>query len=201
MSTARNDRRRSYLSSRTAAATNRPLLLEIGRLYGRLLRTFGVADVPEVERYSPFGGGVDGAGGTGVGAEGARDAGGAEAVAKPLVECIAAFRDEVRQLATAGADGAQLLRLCDRLRDVELRALGVRLEDRTGQPARWALVSPEELAAEAREAAAAAKEKEAVRRAAQAKEAAVRAMRAVPAAEMFLPQHDATFGREQSFSQ
>jgi cysteinyl-tRNA synthetase len=145
-----------------------------------------VSDLPEPERYSPFG---DSAA-----------LGGGLTAAEPFVKCLASFRDEVRALAAAGGSAAELLALCDRVRDRELRGLGVRLEDRTGEAARWALASPAELKAEAEAARVAAEKRSAARAAAQAKEAAVAAMRAVPAARMFAPEMDSLFGRTEPFS-
>lgn len=59
-----------------------------------------------------------------------------EAAARRLIaEAAAGFRDTVREKALGlGEAGRPFLRECDRFRDEALPALGVRVEDRQGQP-------------------------------------------------------------------
>ncbi|AAS54011.2 AFR640Wp [Eremothecium gossypii ATCC 10895] len=116
---------------------------------------------------------------------GAAEAG--EAAILPYVRCLARFRDEVRKGARGG-DTARLLAITDRVRDVDLPALGVLLEDRQDRPALVKFATPEEL--KQRELEAEEKEK-AARAAVRAKEAAAareeerRARARVPPTEMF----------------
>ena len=108
-------------------------------------------------------------------------AGRAYLTARPL-------RDAIRGLARAGSSASELLAACDRLRDVALPELGVRVDD-SGAGAKWKLCDPEELRQEAardaeakrvKEAALQAKREEAARKAAE-KEAKAR----TPPDEMF----------------
>lgn len=56
-----------------------------------------------------------------------------EDIALPYVRCLSYFRDEVRQLAMNKAPSSQFLQATDRLRDEELVALNVAVDDRQGQ--------------------------------------------------------------------
>lgn len=106
-------------------------------------------------------------------------------------------RDAIRGLARAGSSTQELLAACDRLRDVALPELGVRVDD-SGTGAKWKLCDPEELRQEAardaearrvKEAALQAKREEAARKAAE-KEAKAR----IPPEEMFkLGEHAGKF--------
>lgn len=64
----------------------------------------------------------------------------------PILDVFAAFREEVRSIVRSGGENstAQLLSLCDRVRDESLPPLGVRLED-IGGKAVWKLEDPETL--------------------------------------------------------
>ena len=57
-------------------------------------------------------------------------------------------RDTIRSLARAKAPPQELLAACDRLRDMALPELGVRVDDSDGG-AKWKLCDPEELRQEA----------------------------------------------------
>mgnify|MGYP003308301652 FL=1 len=50
----------------------------------------------------------------------------------PVLDLIVKFRDEIRALARSGADAKALMQACDRVRDVGLPELGVKLGDREG---------------------------------------------------------------------
>jgi len=67
-------------------------------------------------------------------------------VLAPVLDVIAAFRDDVRRAARAG-DAKAVLALCDKLRDDALPDLGVRLEDKAGASV-WKLDDPATLRAE-----------------------------------------------------
>jgi cysteinyl-tRNA synthetase len=82
----------------------------------------------------------------------------------PALDVVVKFRDEIRTLAKSGADPDAIMRACDRLRDVGLPSLGVKLDDREGG-ALWKMSSPEELLKEQeREAEARAKKDAETRR-------------------------------------
>jgi cysteinyl-tRNA synthetase len=50
----------------------------------------------------------------------------------PVVQAMSVFRDSVRKLAQEGAPAAEILQVCDKLRDEDLVEHGVLLEDREG---------------------------------------------------------------------
>jgi len=195
----------SYLGEVGEARRGATLLTAISRYFHKTMCCFGVdfgADAP-----------VGTAAGSG------------SASPLQLAKALGAFRDEVRRGAiddqkrarqlpdevdsgeTTEATGPLpegLLRLCDKLRDEVLPSLGVRLEDRPkGAAAQLTLDDPNIVMAEVerkREAAAvsdAARLKKLAEKAASASRDAARA--AVLPAEMFTPQHDALFDREESF--
>lgn len=89
-----------------------------------------------------------------------------EALLMPYLRLLSSFRDSVRQLAIANprdTASAELLLLSDRLRDYDLAALGVALDDResaVGKPALVKFVPAEELAAAREEKERRAVEKE-----------------------------------------
>lgn len=107
------------------------------------------------------------------------------------------LRDAIRGLARAGSSPQDFLAACDRLRDVALPELGVRVDD-SGSGAKWKLCDPEELRQEAareaeakrvKEEALQLKREEAARKAAE-KEAKAR----TPPEEMFkLGEHAGKF--------
>ena len=53
-----------------------------------------------------------------------------EEIILPFVTALSTFRDSVREMAQKKADPIELLKLCDKLRDVDLIELGISLEDR-----------------------------------------------------------------------
>jgi cysteinyl-tRNA synthetase len=59
-----------------------------------------------------------------------------EAIVTPLVKIVSDMRDQLRQLAGAGAGKKELFDLCDSVRE-QLAYEGVRLEDRPGQSTGW----------------------------------------------------------------
>jgi cysteinyl-tRNA synthetase len=165
------------------AARPDALLLKKGAAYvTRMLRVFGVATQPEF--------------GLSDGPEAAGAISGGDAAA-PVVDALAAFRDAVRAGARAAAAGdsgpADLLGLCDRLRDSTLVDLGIRLEDRQ-DGAVWRRDDPAEMRAEIEAKAAAAAEAAAAKlaRKMEAKRAEITKEKeaAVPPSELFLqPRH------------
>merc|ERR1712127_758560 len=99
----------------------------------------------------------------------------------PHLNCLAEFRGNVRTMAREIKAG-NILTECDRLRDVALPDLGVRLEDKEGEPTVIKLVDKEELRREKEEKLL---EKEA-KKAKAAVEAAAKAEAAkVPPTAMF----------------
>ena len=159
------------------AGAERPdaLLLKKGAVYvTRMLRIFGVAVLPEF----------------GLPTDDDADTNDTDAGA-PIVDALAAFRDSVRAGARAagGAAAADLLGLCDQLRDSTLVDLGIRLEDRP-DGAVWRRDDPAEMRRELEAKAAAALEAAASKlaRKLEGKRAEIIKEReaAVPPAELFL---------------
>ncbi len=58
-----------------------------------------------------------------------------EEVLMPYLRALSSFRDGVRQLAISQGDGAakEILKLCDKLRDIDMVPLGVALDDQEGK--------------------------------------------------------------------
>ena len=88
----------------------------------------------------------------------------------PYLRVLSSFRDNVRQLARAGASASELLKLADQLRDTDLVDLGVALEDQEDGRALVKLVPAAQLRAARLEREAQAAEK-AARKAAAAEQA------------------------------
>ncbi len=178
-----------------------------------------MAAVPDVQRGASLLGAIDAYFdriGRCFGLERARadaDAPGAAGAATPaqLASALVEFRDRVRAAAMRSVKskdgstiGAELLQECDELRDGVLPALGVRLDDRASGAAQFTLDDPARVQAEVARRADAAREAEAARaeRARVAAETKAReaACAAVAPSEMFLPEHDALFGREEGYA-
>lgn len=100
---------------------------EAARYTTRMFRVFGL-----VEGEATIGFGESGGGGAS-----------REELLTPALNVLANFRRDVREAARAG-DAAAVLQLCDRLRDVDLIPVGVRLED-AGGAAKWKLEDPAAL--------------------------------------------------------
>lgn len=142
-----------YMASTPALAS----VKEVARWITRIVNIFGLdaASTPNGEDRIGW---SDSTAGT---------AAGAETLLMPYLRALSAFRDSVRQLAIANprdSASADLLLLSDRLRDYDLAALGVALDDRdsaVGKPALVKFVPAEELIAarEEKERRAAEKEK------------------------------------------
>jgi cysteinyl-tRNA synthetase len=149
-----------YLAARADAAGPPPqafLLRACAAFATKVLSAMGLA--PAAADALGLG---DGGGGGGGGAADGRAAG--------ALDALAAFRDEVRALARAGAPPAALLAASDALRDGPMVALGVRLEDLPDGSSVWKPDDPAALRAEfaARRAAAAAAAAKKVRTKAEA---------------------------------
>ncbi|XP_052738047.1 cysteine--tRNA ligase, cytoplasmic [Bicyclus anynana] len=121
-------------ASDVCVSTQRPLLVECARYVTDVLHVFGAVEGPR--------------GLIGFPVSGASDVCLEEAV-MPYLEALSTFRGRVREAARAGA-AADVLALCDALRDDELPALGVRLEDKPDRTV-VKLVSKEELMKEREE--------------------------------------------------
>merc|ERR1712127_314456 len=111
----------------------------------------------------------------------------------PHLNCLAEFRGNVRTMAREIKAG-NILTECDRLRDVALPDLGVRLEDKEGEPTVIKLVDKEELRREKEEKLAVEEKKRLEKEAKKAKaavEAAAKAEAAkVPPTAMFTSETD-----------
>jgi cysteinyl-tRNA synthetase len=117
---------------RTGERPSATLLRKVGRYVTRMMQIFGVSS------------GTDD---IGISAA-AASAGGDEKVV-PVVDALVAFRDQIRAAAKAKASPADLLALCDQLRDDAMPPLGVRLEDRMdGGATTWKKDDPAVLVAE-----------------------------------------------------
>jgi cysteinyl-tRNA synthetase len=106
----------------------------------------------------------------------------------PILDIICKFRDEIRD-AARNKDFAGVLKVCDRVRDSDLIDVGVRLEDRPGQPSVWKFGDVEELKKERvrkqeEELKKQQKKEEALKKKA-AKEAEIIEKAKLPAEEMF----------------
>lgn len=124
------------------------LLLKRGAMYiTRMLRVFGLI------LQDDFGFPVGGSGG----------GDSYEASIAPVVTTLVSFRDQVRNAAKAGASAADLLAMCDRLRDEGMVELGVRVEDRSNEGALWKLDDPATLRKEVQEKLAARAEQTAAK--------------------------------------
>ena len=115
----------------------------------------------------------------------AAKAGGASgaAAAAPLLDAVAAFRDEIRVAGRQG-DTKKILELCDALRDDVLPELGIRLEDKASGSV-WKLEDPETLRAEKQLKALELANKEEAKRLDAAKKAAKEAAASVNPVDMF----------------
>jgi len=111
-----------------------------------------------------------------------------ETLVLPYLNSLADFRSNVRGMARLVKAG-DILGECDRLRDVVLPELGVRLEDKENEPTVIKLVDKEELKKEKEEKLAMEErkrlEKEAKKAEAAAKAAALEAQKKIPPGELF----------------
>jgi len=67
-----------------------------------------------------------------------------------IAKVVETFLAQMTELVKANAPAGQFLEACDNLRDGDLPACGVALEDRAGKPSRWRLDEPELLLEEAK---------------------------------------------------
>ncbi|GJN92849.1 hypothetical protein Rhopal_005887-T1 [Rhodotorula paludigena] len=150
-----------YLS-RGRNTVNIPAVLAVSEWVSRMLRMFGLGEGSPVdakgERTIGWGQKADEGQGEGVDRE---------ALLMPYLRALSSFRDQVRQLAMAGASSADILALTDRLRDADMVDLGVALDDQDDGRAIVKLVPAQQLR-EARDAKAAASAEKAARKAAAA---------------------------------
>jgi len=141
-----------------------PLVRTISRFVFKTLRTFGIyddGDMPELL------GGDEGVN--------------SEQAMTPVVDALAKFRDDIKNVAKEGP-GA-VFKVSDQLRDDVLPYLGILLEDRKqGEPSKWVFVDKEVLIAERAEKIAAKERAEAEKRA--RKELEVKKL-STPATEWF----------------
>lgn len=170
-----------YEKTQSRGDLNVSLLANIADYVSRMLRMFGLGT--GIVREGEIGWGTDAS-------QGSVDT---EALLQPYLAALSSFRDGVRQLARSGAPHTELLKLADRLRDVDLVDLGVALDDQEDGKARIKFVPAAELRA-AREEKERLQAEKASRKAATA-EAARQKRREqlergrVAPADMFRPPH------------
>ncbi|KAI5813660.1 tRNA synthetases class I (C) catalytic domain-containing protein [Pyronema omphalodes] len=119
-----------------SATTNLALVKEIARWITRITTIFGLDNNSSPDRI-------------GWTSE-ESSAGNAEEIAMPYLRLLSSFRDSVRALGIAdpkSESSKELLRLCDKLRDIDLADLGVSLDDRDSANALIKFVPAEELRA------------------------------------------------------
>jgi len=63
----------------------------------------------------------------------------------PTLDVLTQFRDEIRKLAKENATSADILKMCDFVRDISLPQIGVKLDDKPDGKALWKLYAPGEL--------------------------------------------------------
>ena len=148
-----------YITESTSAHKYLSLAVvsEIARWVTKLVNIFGLDSAP----ISPTSIGWSDDDPSSAGSGGAQ--GNKEEIAMPYLRVLSSFRDKVRQLAVRGEVNKELLELCDKIRDDDLPALGVSLDDRDsalGRPALIKFVPAEQLLAEKAEKEAKAREKE-----------------------------------------
>ncbi|GAA6014289.1 hypothetical protein JCM10207_005410 [Rhodosporidiobolus poonsookiae] len=150
-----------YLS-RGRSNVNVPVLLAVEEWVTRQLRMFGLGEGAPVDATGErvVGWGQAAAKGDTSGVD-------RESLLMPYLRVLSGFRDQVRQLAMAGAPASDILALSDRLRDLDLVDLGVALDDQDDGRAMVKLVPPEILR-QAREAKLAAAQEKLARKAAAA---------------------------------
>ncbi|KAJ1978597.1 cysteinyl-tRNA synthetase [Dimargaris verticillata] len=124
-----------YLKDTPVVARNVVLVERIAGYLTRMFKVFGLADNGPAIGY-----------GSSMAGSGEVDGSSREDVIMPYARVLSKFRDGVRELARAGMEPSQILRLCDQLRDVDLAPLGVLLDDQEDGKALVKLVDPTELA-------------------------------------------------------
>jgi len=157
---------------RAGQGVNRQLLKKVALYITRIFDTFGMIPREELVGF-PSGGSA---------------AADLETLVMPYLNSLAEFRGNVRGMAREVKAG-DILAECDKLRDITLPDLGVRLEDKEGEPTVIKLVDREELRRE-REEKLAVEEKKRLEKEAKKAEAAAKAAKAaeaarVPPSEMF----------------
>lgn len=122
-----------YLA-RMKRSANRVLIKSVAEYVTRLFQIFGVIEGKQTLGFPST---ESSAGGPGNNES-------AEEIVMPVLEALAEFREEVRKEARQ-LRATPVLEICDRFRDDVLPSLGVRLEDREGQPPALKLVPRDEL--------------------------------------------------------
>lgn len=130
--TATND----YTQNCAQGTVRSMLVARIAQYITRILRVFGL-----VNGSDDIGFGPDDACTSAAAAADGSSSSSAEAVLTPVLDSWSKFRTDVRVRARDIKD-AQLLALCDKVRDEDMPKLGVRLEDDAVVP--WKLTTPEE---------------------------------------------------------
>jgi cysteinyl-tRNA synthetase len=187
-----------YERAASKGVLNIAVLVAVARWVGDMLRVFGLGEGPVREGDLGWGeeavaGDASGGGDVSVPAcRGRADADSCsqrEEVVMPYLKALSNFRDAVRALAREGAPHTELLKLADRLRDIDMVDLGVAMEDNESGQAMLKLVPAAQL-----QAARAEKEAQQAEKAARKAEAAEKARAArieklqkgsVPPSELF----------------
>lgn len=123
-----------YLA-RMKRSANRVLIKSVAEYVTRLFQIFGVIEGKQTLGFPSTESSAGGPGNNDISAE---------EIVMPVLEALAEFREEVRKEARQ-LGAKPVLELCDRFRDDVLPSLGVRLEDREGQPPALKLVPRDEL--------------------------------------------------------
>ncbi|PWN98315.1 hypothetical protein FA09DRAFT_308177 [Tilletiopsis washingtonensis] len=170
-----------YERAASKGVLNIAVLVAVARWVGDMLRVFGLGEGPV--REGDLGWGEEAVAGD------ASGGGDREEVVMPYLKALSNFRDAVRALAREGAPHTELLKLADRLRDIDMVDLGVAMEDNESGQAMLKLVPAAQL-----QAARAEKEAQQAEKAARKAEAAEKARAArieklqkgsVPPSELF----------------
>lgn len=115
------------------------ILVDVAQYIARMLRMLGLGEGPARDGALSWGMAE---------ADGASAAVDRDEIAAPFVRVLSSFRDRVRHLARTNASPAELLKLADTIRDVELADLGVALEDQDDGRALFKFVPAEQLQAQ-----------------------------------------------------
>jgi cysteinyl-tRNA synthetase len=112
----------------------------------------------------------------------------------PILDTLAQFRDQVRDVSRSDKEEkrkiGEILSLSDALRDHILPELGIKLEDRVGEPSIWKVYAPEELALYRQQKAQAEAAKRKKAQEAAARQQAEDLKNSVPPQEFFSRQPD-----------
>ncbi|CEH15956.1 cysteinyl-trna synthetase [Ceraceosorus bombacis] len=133
---------------------NVEILESVARWVSDVLLVFGLGEGPR--REGQIGWGDSPEPGAANGLDSSEDR---EEILMPYLKALSSFRDSIRKLAREDAPSAELLKLADQLRDVDMVDLGVAMEDTESGQAMLKLVPAAQLQAARAEKEQAAKDK------------------------------------------